>query len=198
MNIIVNPADVKGRITVSLQNVMIGDALDAILKANNLAYKVEPGNFGVLSLNPDESPNQTGNYADCTSPGSPPPDNLAYWWCNGTPHEIEIGDYLYGDPGQMSGNLEDEVEWRILHRPLGLAAIYDATNTLNGTQTQFRVVGFMLLELQSQCLSGAGCQPKTITATFKDFQVSTGAIDPNSPVIGLYAINLIRTPTTLQ
>ncbi len=48
MNIIVNPADVKGRITVSLQNVMIGDALDAILKANELAYKVEPG--GIIRI----------------------------------------------------------------------------------------------------------------------------------------------------
>lgn len=158
------------------------------------AYKVEPGNFGSLSLNPSKTPNQTGNLADCTNPGNPPPNNLSYWWCNGTAEEIEIGDYLYGDTGQLSNSLADAIQWRIDHRPLGLAAIYDAT-TLNGGNTQFRVVGFILLELISQDLQGGN---KTITARFKGLQVSTGAIDPNAPVIGSYAINLIKTPTTLQ
>jgi len=57
MNIIANPAQVKGRITVSLQGVTLGDALEAILKANNLAYKIEPG--GIVRIVPRDEVRST-------------------------------------------------------------------------------------------------------------------------------------------
>ena len=159
------------------------------------AFKINPGNFGALSLDPSENdPNATGNYSDCTSP-SGTPDNPSYWWCNGTEHQIEVGDWLYGDPGEIAASLRDEVQWRINHNPIGLVPVYDTSNDLGGNNVQFRVVGFLVVELQSQHLTG---NPKTITATYKDYVVSTGAIDPNASVQGLYAINLIRTPGTLQ
>lgn len=171
------------------------DGTSYVFGPDSGAFKVNAGNFGALSLDPSENdPNAIGNYSDCTSP-SGTPDNPSYWWCNGTEHEINVGDWLYGDPGEIAGSLKDEVQWRITHNPIGLVPIYDTSNDLGGNNTQFRVVGFLVVELQSQHLTG---NPKTITARYKDYVVSTGAIDPNAPVQGLYAINLIRTPGTLQ
>ncbi|MDX2177855.1 MAG: secretin and TonB N-terminal domain-containing protein [Candidatus Sumerlaeia bacterium] len=48
MNIIANPSVVGGRVSVSLQNVTVGDAFDALLKANDLAFKVERG--GIIRI----------------------------------------------------------------------------------------------------------------------------------------------------
>lgn len=50
MNIIMMPGDVKGRVTVSLANVRLGDAFDSLLVANDLAYKVEKG--GIVRIVP--------------------------------------------------------------------------------------------------------------------------------------------------
>ncbi len=50
LNIILMPGDVSGRVTVSLNNVRLGDAFDSLLKANNLAYKVEEG--GIVRIVP--------------------------------------------------------------------------------------------------------------------------------------------------
>jgi hypothetical protein len=60
---------------------------------------------------------------------------------------------------------------------------------------QYNIVDFLVVEVTDERLTG---NPKTITATYKDYVVSTGAIDPNAPVTGLYAINLVKTPGTLQ
>ncbi len=43
LNIVMMPGDVTGRVTVSLNNVRLGDAFDSMLRANDLAYKVERG-----------------------------------------------------------------------------------------------------------------------------------------------------------
>ncbi|MCB2153979.1 secretin and TonB N-terminal domain-containing protein [bacterium] len=43
LNIILTPDQVNGRVTLSLSNVQVGDALDALLKSRNLAYKIENG-----------------------------------------------------------------------------------------------------------------------------------------------------------
>ncbi len=43
LNIVMMPGDVGGRVTVSLSNVRMGDAFDAMLRANDLAYKIEKG-----------------------------------------------------------------------------------------------------------------------------------------------------------
>lgn len=50
LNIIMTPGQVRGRVTVSLANVRLGDALDAILKANDLSYKIDPG--GIVRIVP--------------------------------------------------------------------------------------------------------------------------------------------------
>ncbi len=178
-------------ITLSQQAAedMQDDEGDSFVFNGDSSNAIAPGNFGAISLDPDEDlPNSVGNNSDCTGP-SGNPDNPSYWWCNGTQHDIEIGDWLYGDPGEVAASLEDEIQWRIDHRPYGLIPIYDTSNQLNGNNAQFRIVGFLVVELQDQDLRG---NPKTITARYKDYVVSTGAIDPNAPVEGLYAINLIK------
>lgn len=43
LNIVIQPALVRGTVTVSLKNVRLGDAMDVLLKANGLAYKIEQG-----------------------------------------------------------------------------------------------------------------------------------------------------------
>jgi Flp pilus assembly protein TadG len=173
------------------------------------AFKVNPGNFGAVSLDPDEDdPNATGNNADCTNPSSPE-DNPSYWWCNGTPHDISVGDWLYGDPGEIAANLVDEIDYRLTTNPYGLVPVYDTTNCegavdplevtpdnpCGGNNARYRVVGFLVVKLTEYHLPS---NPKTISAEYVDYVSSTGAIDPNSPVTGLYAINLIKTPGTLQ
>jgi len=50
MNIILMPGDISGNVTVSLTNVRLGDAFDVMLKANDLAYKIEPG--GIVRIVP--------------------------------------------------------------------------------------------------------------------------------------------------
>lgn len=45
LNILMNPREVEGRITLSLDNVPLRDALDNILKVNKLAYIIETGNI---------------------------------------------------------------------------------------------------------------------------------------------------------
>jgi type IV pilus secretin PilQ/predicted competence protein len=50
LNIIMTPGQVRGNVTVSLVNVRLGDALDALLKSNNLAYKIETG--GIVRIVP--------------------------------------------------------------------------------------------------------------------------------------------------
>jgi len=161
---------------------------------NNIAA----GNFGQISLNPDKDiPNSVGNDKDCDEP-SGSPDNPSYWWCNGTSHSIDSGQWLWGKPGQIAGQLQYEVQYRIDTNPYGLIPIYDQWNDLNGNNAQYHIVGFMVVELTNQCLNGSGCNPKTITAKYKDYVVSTGAIDPNAPVTSMYAINLIKTPGTLH
>lgn len=45
LNILMNPGEVQGRITLSLDNVPLRDALDNILKVNKLAYIIETGNI---------------------------------------------------------------------------------------------------------------------------------------------------------
>jgi len=200
---IFGPHDVgSGVLPITLEE-SIADAM-----VNNTSYvfngnphdpnNIAPGNFGQISLNPDEDiPNTVGNNGDCMDP-SGDLDNPSYWWCNGTTHQIDNGQWLWGKPGQVAGQLQDEVQYRIDTNPIGLIPVYDTWNELPGNNAQYHIVGFLVVELQSQCLSGGGCHPKTITATVKDYVVSTGAIDPNAPVTGMYAINLIKTPGTLQ
>lgn len=50
LNIVMMPGDVQGRVTVSLNNVRLGDAFDSMLKANDLAYKIEQG--GIVRIVP--------------------------------------------------------------------------------------------------------------------------------------------------
>jgi len=45
INILFNPQQVSGNITLHLENVRLGDALDQILRVNRLAYVQEPGNI---------------------------------------------------------------------------------------------------------------------------------------------------------
>ncbi len=50
LNLILMPGDITGRVTVSLSNVTLGDAFDAMLRANDLAYKIEKG--GIVRVVP--------------------------------------------------------------------------------------------------------------------------------------------------
>lgn len=51
LNILLDPSEVEGRITLSLDNVPLGDALDNILKVNKLAYIIETG--GIVRIVPE-------------------------------------------------------------------------------------------------------------------------------------------------
>jgi hypothetical protein len=154
------------------------------------AFKVNPGNFGAVSLNPNENDNNaTGNNHSCAS--TTPQDNPRYWWCNGTSHDIQAGDWLYGDPGDLSANVSSEVDTRILNNPIGIIPIYDTTNDAGGNGTKFRIVGFLTVKLVSEHLTGSN-NSRTITAKYIKYSTSTGAIDPNSPVTGHWAVNLIK------
>lgn len=50
LNLVLMPGDLKGRVTVSLNNVRLGDAFDAMLRSNDLAYKIEKG--GIVRIVP--------------------------------------------------------------------------------------------------------------------------------------------------
>lgn len=50
LNIIMMPNQVRGNVTVSLTNVRLGDALEAMLRANDLAYSIEQG--GIVRIVP--------------------------------------------------------------------------------------------------------------------------------------------------
>jgi hypothetical protein len=39
-----------------------------------------------------------------------PEDNRSYW-CNGSPHDISVGDWLHSDPGQIAAKLVDEIDF---------------------------------------------------------------------------------------
>jgi Flp pilus assembly protein TadG len=183
------------------------EGTDFVFGPTSGAFKVNPGNFGAISLDPDENdPNASGNNADCFNP-SAPEDNPSYWWCNGTTHDIGVGDWLYGDPGEIASNLVDEIDHRITTNPYGLVPVFDTSNCegtvdplevtpnnpCGGNNARYRIVGFLVVKLTSYHLPG---NPKTISAEYIDYVSSTGAIDFNSPVTGLYAINLIKTPGT--
>lgn len=57
LNILLDPSEVTGRITLSLNDVPLGDALDNILKVNKLAYIVESG--GILRVVPESRVGRT-------------------------------------------------------------------------------------------------------------------------------------------
>ncbi len=50
LNLVLMPGDLTGRVTVSLNNVRLGDAFDAMLRSNDLAYKIEKG--GIVRIVP--------------------------------------------------------------------------------------------------------------------------------------------------
>jgi hypothetical protein len=191
------------------EDMQNNEGTEFVFGPNSGAFEVNPGNFGAISLDPDEDdPNASGNNADCFNP-SAPEDNPSYWWCNGTPHDISVGDWLHGDPGQIAANLVDEIDHRLTTNPYGLIPVYDTSNCegtvdplevtpsnpCGGNNASYRIVGFLVVKLTDYHLPS---NPKTISAEFVDYVSSTGAIDFNSPVTGLYAINLVKTPGTLQ
>lgn len=153
------------------------------------AYKELPGNFGTVTLKPNEDlPNKVGNNSDCDDASSPL-DNLSYWWCNGTSYAIDSGDYLYGDPGIMAMNLDYEVEVRIKKNDgIGIIPVFDKAAD-SGNNTQYHIVGFLVVQLTDKDLNG---NPKTVSAKYIDYYATTGAINPNGPDNGIYAVNLIK------
>jgi len=167
----------------------------AIFGPSTGMYQGSPGAFGAVQLNPNvNGSNPSGNYNQCTAgPVSPPataPDTLNYWWCHGTSHEINIGDLLYNDPGNIS-SLENALEYRLTNSPVGLMPIFDQSTGVGGNTT-YRVVGFMAVELIDYDLRGRPAN-RFISARFVNFFVTTGAINPNPNALdtGVYAINLI-------
>lgn len=166
----------------------------AIFGTETGAYKGVPGGFGGVNLIPniDHTPNGNAS-ADC--PGDQE-DNPRSWWCNGTSHEIDIGDELLSNPGQVSNALVTEIKWRADNRPKGLVPVFDVVSG-TGANAKYRIVGFMAIEL----LNGSGDIKLTgnpddrhISARFVDYYTTSGSInqDPDAPDTGVYAINLIK------
>lgn len=182
-------------------NDMKDDTGDVYVFNGDSGNAIGPGNFGSISLHPGvDSPNATGNMSQCTNP-TPAHDTASYWWCNGTTYDVHADQWLYSDPGEPTG-AKSAVDWRIGNNPIGLVPIYDDCKSdksgdplltkeeqCNGNNAQFHIIGFMVVQLTGESLTG---NPKTISAKYLSYAASTGAIDPNSPVDGLYAINLIK------
>lgn len=183
--------------------VSLGAALDmqdnpgdiAVFGPDTGTYKGHPGAFGGVNLIPNETiPNGNGSPGDCTGgpadPSADAPDNPRYWWCNGTEHDINIGDELYNNPGMVSNSLADEIERRLDTRPAGLVPIFAPPAIGSGANVRYTIIGFMAVELVGYDLTGTD---KEIRARYVDFFVTAGAINPNPNALdtGVYAINLI-------
>jgi hypothetical protein len=183
--------------------VSLGAALDmkdnpgdiAVFGPDTGAYKGHPGAFGGVNLIPNQKiPNGNGSPSDCTSgpadPSDDAPDNPRYWWCNGTEHDINIGDELYNNPGMVSNSLEDEIERRFDTRRTGLVPIFAPPAIGSGANVRYTIIGFMAIKLEGYDLTGSD---KEIRARYVDFFVTAGAINPNPNALdtGVYAINLI-------
>lgn len=168
----------------------------AIFGTETGAYKGVPGGFGGVNLIPNISHTPNGNgTADC--PGAQL-DNPRSWWCNGTSHEIDIGDQLLSNPGQVSNALQTEIEWRADNRPVGLVPIFDIVSG-SGANAQYQIVGFLAIELLNRAghddiqLTG-NPDDRHISAKYVNFFTTTGSIntDPSALDTGVYAINLIK------
>lgn len=169
----------------------------AIFGTTTGTYNGIPGNFGAVDLVPNVTiGNGNGSPSDCTDgPVSDPnaaPTTQRYYWCNGTPYDINIGDYLNGNTGIGGNSLADQIQYRIDNNPTGLVPIFD-TGTGTGNNARYRIIGFVAVELTGYQLNGSQAQ-RNITADYVDFFVTAGAINPNPSALdtGVYAINLIR------
>ncbi|WP_322496315.1 hypothetical protein [Chloroflexus sp.] len=68
-----------------------------IFGPQNGSFKDLPGAFGAVDLVPNGNP-ANGNSNDCGS--ATPRDTPTYFWCQGTRHQINIGDLLPVNTGQ--------------------------------------------------------------------------------------------------
>lgn len=168
---------------------------DAIFDPDEGSYNARRGAFGGVNLIPGERiPNGNGAPSHCTGgpadPSEDAPDTPRYYWCNGTEHDINIGDELYNNPGMVANDLEPQIRRRLETRPAGLVPVFAPPPVGSGANLRYRVVGFLAIKLESYDLTG---NDKEIRASYVDFYVTAGAINPNPDALdtGVYAINLI-------
>ncbi|MCS6887840.1 MAG: pilus assembly protein TadG-related protein [Chloroflexus sp.] len=107
------------------------------------SFKDLPGAFGSVDLVPNGNP-ANGNSNDCYS--STPRDSQTYFWCQGTRHQVNIGDRLPVNTGALGNALTDEVEYRARTRPVGLVPVFDQAQG-TGNNISYRVIGFVTVEL---------------------------------------------------
>jgi hypothetical protein len=156
------------------------------------AFKVRPGSFGQVSFDPDGS-NATGSNGDCVNnDGSAPSprDSTRYWWCNGSQYPIAIGDDLAADPGMVSSQLKDEIEWRRENRPLGVVPVYSMVQG-NGNNAEYWIVGFMAVELLDEKVTGSN-KDRYVLARRVEYMTTAGSMSWGSVDGGVYAVNLVK------
>lgn len=107
------------------------------------SFKDLPGAFGAVDLVPNGNP-ANGNSNDCGS--ATPRDTPTYFWCQGTRHQINIGDLLPVNTGALGDALTDEVEYRARTRPVGLVPVFDQAQG-TGNNISYRIIGFVTIEL---------------------------------------------------
>lgn len=93
LNLVLMPGDLKGRVTVSLNNVRLGDAFNAMLRSNDLAYKVEKG--GIVRIVP-RSEVQVSEKETVTQ-------SIAINWVNAADLITIISPFI-SDEGQISSH----------------------------------------------------------------------------------------------
>jgi len=150
-----------------------------------------PGNFGWLTW---DGQNNTPALADSLTP----PGNSQIYYNPGTPannwtanmndHEINIGDWVQGAPGNKNANdVRGWLDWHIQHKTAMIIPLYDAVAG-QGSHSNYKVAGFAAWELQSYDFTG---NDKFMTGKFLRWVTSAEIVPPTCGAEGsVYTVKL--------
>jgi hypothetical protein len=137
--------------------------------------------FKHVALAPGGAIPITGSSGDCSA--STPLDTLGYWWCNGTQDTVQTSlDTINTSSMPPSGQLKDEMQWRIDNRPDVLFPVYTRDDSTHG-----HISGFLAVKLTDLTSDGV------LKGKIIDYYLAPGPISGlSSGFFDTYAINLVR------
>jgi|APCry1669188910_1035180.scaffolds.fasta_scaffold33112_2 Flp pilus assembly protein TadG len=169
--------DLKGTIMSRYGSLAPGQQIPA-----QIADVVTDANFANISLSNNSGPLPNAN--GCQNPNVT--ENLTYWWCNGTPNQLQIGRIL---PSLTSnwGSINSSVIHRVSNRPTAVVPVYTmVSNRSHGIS--YQLTYFVAVDMSYSPSDGV------LTMTLRTDYVSAGAaIGAGSGVeTGAWAVNLKR------
>jgi len=163
LNIVMMPGDVQGRVTVSLNNVRLGDAFDSMLRANELAYKIENG--GIVRIVP-RSAVQTTDFEIITQ-------SIAINWIDAS-DAVQILTPFLSDEGKLSFH-EQTNTLIVSDVPDSVAEIQRLLQRLDVPEKQVRLE-VRLVDMTERAFRALGMQTNITSAETKSFNPVEGGV----------------------